>query len=329
MSKHSSKYPVYQTNAEAAGRQKRMSNESSDTPKKSHINQQPDFIGIGAARSGTTWISEQLSQHPAVWIPSRKELHYWTRKEKYKSPSFLGQKNIAVRYFFSHYSFDLWLRFIRAIGKSFIDMNAKSLKWNLSYFLGRPNNEWYSGLFAGHPEKITGEFTPAYSLMDDEDVSDLVSAYPKIKAIMILRNPIERAWSTILYHDKRRMISIADMTREEIKEYLSKSQILERSDYLSIINRWSSRLAKDQLLIVYYDEISNNPAKLYAKIAKFLDLDPGRSMSSSFAKKVNASKPETLPGWLAEHLKAQYISALKQMALQLGDYPAAWYEEYK
>lgn len=309
--------------------QKRMLNQTTAPSKKSHTNQRPDFIGIGAARSGTTWISEQLSLHPAVWIPSRKELHYWTREDKYKSPSFLGQRNIAVRYFFSHYSFDLWRRFIRAIGKSFIDMSANNLKWNLSYFLGRPNNEWYAGLFAGHPGKITGEITPAYSLMDDDDVSDLVSAYPNIKAIIILRNPIERAWSTIQYHDKRKMISIADMSREEIKEYLNKSQILERSDYLSIINRWSSRLAKNQLLIVYYDEISNDPAKLYAKLINFLDVDLEHFMGSNFAKKVNASKPETLPDWLAEHLKTQYLPALKQMALQLGDYPASWYEEHK
>lgn len=299
------------------------------TNKTTHVSQGPDFIGIGAARSGTTWISEQLSRHPDVWIPSRKELHYWTRQRKYKSPSFLEKKNVALRYFFSHYSLDLWRRFIRAVGKSLIDMSTSSLKWNLSYFLGTPNNEWYADLFGEHPEKVTGEVTPAYSLMDDSDIADLVSAFPKIKAILILRNPIERAWSTIMYHDKRQMISIADMSREHIKEYLGKSQILERSDYLSIIERWSSHLDKEQLLVVYYDEISNAPDKLYAKLTTFLDLEPEHAISLDFAKKVNASKPETLPEWLADHLKAQYLPALERMAVKLGDYPASWYEKYK
>lgn len=36
-----------------------------------------DFLGIGAQKSGTTWLSEHLKPHPGVFIPDVKELHYW------------------------------------------------------------------------------------------------------------------------------------------------------------------------------------------------------------------------------------------------------------
>ena len=36
-----------------------------------------DFLGIGAQKSGTTWLSEHLKPHPGVFIPEVKELHYW------------------------------------------------------------------------------------------------------------------------------------------------------------------------------------------------------------------------------------------------------------
>jgi len=36
-----------------------------------------DFIIIGAAKSGTTWLADMLRQHPKVFIPEWKELHYF------------------------------------------------------------------------------------------------------------------------------------------------------------------------------------------------------------------------------------------------------------
>ena len=37
----------------------------------------PDFILIGAARAGTTWISKNLGEHPEIFIPRKKELHFF------------------------------------------------------------------------------------------------------------------------------------------------------------------------------------------------------------------------------------------------------------
>ena len=42
-------------------------------------NHQISFIGIGAEKSGTTWLFENLSLHPSVFIPPSKELYYFNR----------------------------------------------------------------------------------------------------------------------------------------------------------------------------------------------------------------------------------------------------------
>ena len=39
----------------------------------------PTFLVIGAPRSGTTWIDENLRCHPDVFMPKRKELHFFDR----------------------------------------------------------------------------------------------------------------------------------------------------------------------------------------------------------------------------------------------------------
>ena len=40
----------------------------------------PDFLGIGAQKAGTTWLSHNLQLHPEVWMPPVKELHYFDEK---------------------------------------------------------------------------------------------------------------------------------------------------------------------------------------------------------------------------------------------------------
>lgn len=37
------------------------------------------FLGIGAQKAGTTWLYEQISQHPQLSFPLGKETHFWDR----------------------------------------------------------------------------------------------------------------------------------------------------------------------------------------------------------------------------------------------------------
>jgi hypothetical protein len=40
----------------------------------------PDFLGIGAQKAGTTWLWENLRRHPEIFVPEKKELHYFDNK---------------------------------------------------------------------------------------------------------------------------------------------------------------------------------------------------------------------------------------------------------
>ena len=42
-----------------------------------------DFIGIGAERSGTTWIYDCLNEHPEVCMASQKEIYYFNRLDRH------------------------------------------------------------------------------------------------------------------------------------------------------------------------------------------------------------------------------------------------------
>lgn len=37
----------------------------------------PNFLCIGAQKSGTTWLYYNLKEHPQIWLPLYKEIHYF------------------------------------------------------------------------------------------------------------------------------------------------------------------------------------------------------------------------------------------------------------
>ena len=47
----------------------------------------PDFLGIGARKAGTTWLHHNLRQHPQIWMPPQRELHYFDHR-----PPWLGKR---------------------------------------------------------------------------------------------------------------------------------------------------------------------------------------------------------------------------------------------
>ncbi len=46
----------------------------------------PTFLVIGAEKSGTTWLYEQLRRHPDIFIPLVKELHYFNKRNSNLEP---------------------------------------------------------------------------------------------------------------------------------------------------------------------------------------------------------------------------------------------------
>ncbi|MFK7983624.1 MAG: hypothetical protein AB8G86_26845 [Saprospiraceae bacterium] len=57
-----------------------------------------DFIGIGAQKSGTSWLVSNLRKIPEFDMPPKKEFHYFNRHPKYPSPDNLsrGTSNVGT-----------------------------------------------------------------------------------------------------------------------------------------------------------------------------------------------------------------------------------------
>ena len=125
---------------------------------------------------------------------------------------------------------------------------------------GDHNNEveWYLELFSdnGH---INGDITPAYGILPQEVIQRVYRYLPHLRLIYLMRNPMERAWSSA-----RMALARAEMTRDEgsdqwfIDHFMSKGS-LARGDYETCIRQWTNVFPSSQLFIMRYETIKNDP----------------------------------------------------------------------
>lgn len=140
---------------------------------------------------------------------------------------------------------------------------------------------WYKNHFKDTSEnQKCGEITPFY-LYHPKVASRIHKLLPKVKMIILLRDPAERAISQIL-HAKRKGFEPLSPEEAIAKESerlqqggvwnLQKHSYIGRSKYLEQLDRYEAIFKKDQMLILKSEDLFENPAKEWIKISEFLDI---------------------------------------------------------
>lgn len=282
----------------------------------------PDFIGIGAMRSGTSWLAKNLMMHPGIWIPKIKELHYFDRSREYFSPSYLASDSIIDRIIRKEEG--QWrIRFIKRTLLYISKLDLKEVKWGFRYFLKKPCETWYFSLFNDGFGKVKGEITPAYAILKKEDVRHIYNILPSLKIIYILRNPIERSWSHYSKGNRTGNESI-----EEIKKHLNFEGIDYRNNYLNTINTWTRVFPENQILICFFDEIKSDPNNLLNRILNFLEIEYTEQFKFPMInKKINVSKKIKMPDEIKFYLTEKYKDQILGINKMFGGYTDEWVKD--
>lgn len=132
----------------------------------------PNFICIGAQKSGTTWLHYMLAQHPDICMPIKKELFFFDKEENFEGLGPEGYEN-----FFSHYGKE------SAVGEI-----------TAAYFWTRAIDHSYdfNAYRSGTPERVR-------SLLGSD-----------VKLIILLRHPVWRAVSAYVHHMQRQRIRLGE-----------------------------------------------------------------------------------------------------------------------
>jgi hypothetical protein len=269
----------------------------------------PDFVGVGAPRSGTSWLYEVLSRHHSLWLPPVKELHYFDEPVNSKRYySYLRMRLIS----------GLWVR--RPLSR-----------FDLNYFLGRRSDAWYCNLFlpARRRGLLTGEITPAYSILDEAALERLKALNPEVKLIYIMRDPVMRSWSAVMKLRRKRGLPGVPTGEEAIHDARTEG-IWKRSSYLDSIERFERVFRPEQIFYGFFEQLSQDPKAFVIEILEFLGVEPGDVTRLLPHAPLNAAaagrKP---PPEFARSLAASCLPWVEKLCARFEGPPHAWRAQYE
>jgi len=238
----------------------------------------PDFLCIGAPRTGTSWLANTLDKHPDVFIPARKEAHFFDEPVMQETKG--GVQDINSR------TFD-----------RYFDM-ADEAHWR-----------WYYLQFAGGEDKVKGDITPAYSRLSSERISLVAKRLRDVKIIYMLRDPVQRVWSGVTnFAWRARRKKVSDMSMQELTDFAMHPRRLMSGDYKSVITLWEKYIGRDRMLYLFYDDLADDPYRQAAKVCEFLGIaPPPQEQGDRIRQRVNvANESAEMPREVFNLLKDYY-----------------------
>lgn len=142
--------------------------------------------------------------------------------------------------------------------------------WDLHYDRGV---EWYCSLFVENGNKKNGEITPAYGHIAVERIRKIHHLNPSLRIIYIVRNPVERAWSSALMALERSEMAFEEASDQWFIDHFRSAGSLARGDYESCIRRWCSVFDRRQILIERYEFICESPREVLSRCCDQIGVD--------------------------------------------------------
>jgi hypothetical protein len=201
----------------------------------------PNFLVIGAGKSGTTALHRYLKQHPEIFMSSPKELRFFP---------FEGRR----------------LDFSGPGDKEDIETIVKTLE------------DYHAHFTEGAHFAARGESSPLY-LYYPNSAERIRHYIPDVKLIAILRHPADRAYSQyqMKRRDGRERLSFGDALAAEEQRisggWSHHWHYRRRGFYAAQLRRYFDLFEREQLRVYLYEDYVADPVGLMQDIFRFLSVD--------------------------------------------------------
>lgn len=142
---------------------------------------------------------------------------------------------------------------------------------------------WYAAQFAGAPRAaVAGEASPAY-VVRHEAVERLARTLPHTKVIVILRNPVDRAFSHYRFREawKPQAASFEVAVRNEMASDAGSVGLLSWGRYIEHLESLSLLIDRRQVQVVLLDDLVDDPARVLAGLFRFLGVEDAGELPAS------------------------------------------------
>lgn len=177
----------------------------------------------------------------------------------------------------------------------------------------------------GDPLRCEGEITPAYALLPEEVIRQIRQVAPDLRLFFVMRNPVDRAWSSALMALQRAELSAGEVSEQWFMEHFRSAGSLGRGDYAECIRRWRRVFPPEQLLLLRYDDIVSRPEQLLHRCCQHLGVAaPGADMLAACRQAVFAGPQVPIPPQLRAKLVELYRAPVTALEGLLDEDFGAW-----
>lgn len=247
----------------------------------------PNFLLIGAGKSGTSSLYNYLKQHPEIYMSEVKEPGFF---------AFEGEQ----------------LNFSHPRDREY----SKKLITELTQYISLFDKV--------DREKAIGEASPSYIYYPK--ASESIKHYiPNTKIIAILRHPVDRAYSSYLFrcqfgHEK---VSFVEAFREDLegkRDNWLTGHFVGGGLYHQMLKQYFDKFDRRQIKVCLYEDLKNNSANLMQNIYEFLEVNykfiPDTSIKNNMTLGIPKNKLLNL------FLNPQQFKTIKQLIKPI--FPHSW-----
>ena len=194
----------------------------------------PDFLIIGAARAGTTWLKKCLAHHPQVFILAG-EHHYFSTSSHLPPETYVGR-------FANAYS-----RFQRPGAK--VKLGAR------------------------HSQRLYGEKSTTYLAMPQAQIDLCAALFPQARLICLVRDPAARVWSHLKHLKMRDALQRIDRLAD-LPPWMEVDELIRQGRYEEHLLHWARRFDPGQMLLVDFERIAREPDAVHAEVLAHIGAAP-------------------------------------------------------
>jgi len=229
----------------------------------------PDFFIVGPQRTGTTWLHAHLRYHPEIMLAEPKELFFFS---SLKAPDSRRFHSNELAHYLQFFREPLW-----------------RVALHQAICLRR-----YRQLYR---PKIRGEATASYAALDRDIIAEISALKPDLKVILMIRDPVERAWSHAkkdLVRNRRRRFE--DVAPNEFEQFFTDPYQRQCARVAENIDNWAAFLQRGHLLVGLFDDIDVRPEELLLAVMDFLAVRSDRRyISREVRELVNPTAASKIP----------------------------------
>ncbi len=232
----------------------------------------PDFIGIGVQKSGTTWLSDILTQHPGIHI-ARKETDYFIRR---------------------YHKGDTWYQ-------EHFHQKAGRMAGEISpfYLINHPRRSWrkefYPRINFRHETYIWRRTCPSVC-------EEVARRYPHIRIFCIFRNPIDRAWSAYWHWHHRKCARNKPIPSFKKMWAADGRWIHTMGNYADWLALWQARFP--DMAVLLYDDALQAPEAFAQNLYAWIGVDP--AFQPDVHRHVNKGSYPPMPADIRAMLQQAY-----------------------